>query len=100
MKARHELRGRGVPQLLTSLERPAGERAGRLAHVVLGVVADARGKEFHQLPGVVLVGLSFAVGLGVEIDHHRGVLRDRLQELVEIPQRHAAEELVLGEELR
>src|SRR5256885_5974959 len=47
------------------------------------VVPDAGGEEFHQLAGVVFVGLALAVGLGIEIDHHRRVLGDRFEQVVE-----------------
>ena len=86
-------------ELLAAREGPAGEGARRLANIVLRVVPDAGGEEFHQLPRVVLVGLAFAVGLRVEVDHHRRVFRDRLQELVEVGQRHLPKELVLRVQL-
>ena len=40
---------------------PAGEGAGGLLDVVLGVVADSEREQLHQLAGVVLIRVGLAV---------------------------------------
>ena len=57
-------------------DRPAGEGAGGLLDVGLGVVADAQGEQLHQLAGQVLVGVPLAVGRRVEPDQE-GRVADR-----------------------
>src|SRR5258708_40046316 len=51
---------------------PAGEGAGGLADVLLGIIADAHGEELHYLAGEVLVGRALHVLGGIEIDEHGG----------------------------
>ena len=64
---------------------PAGQRAGLLADVSLGVAAaiGADREELHQLPPVVLVRRVLGVVGAREPEQHRGVLRDREQQLLE-----------------
>ena len=38
------------------VQLPPGKSARRLDDVLLGVVADAHGEAFHELPGEILVG--------------------------------------------
>src|ERR1700678_477152 len=45
---------------------PAGQSSGRLAHVLLGVVADAQRKQFQQLAGKIFVGMTFVILAAVE----------------------------------
>ena len=71
---------------------PAGEGAGRLADVGLGVVADAEGEQFHQLAGVVLVRLALDVAVGVEPDEHGRVAAHRQQEGAELAEGVLAEQ--------
>jgi len=52
---------------------PAGERAGDFLDIVLGIVADAQGEQFHHLARQVLVGMPLAVGRRVEIDKERRI---------------------------
>ena len=80
-------------------ERPAGERARRLADVLLGVVADAQREQLHQLARVVLVGMRLDVDVVVEVAQHRRVLRHVQREVAHVAQRVLAEELVLHEQL-
>ena len=80
-------------------ERPAGERARRLADVLLGVVADAEREQLHQLARVVLVGVRFDVDVVVEVAQHRRILRHVQREIAHVAQRVLAEELVLHEQL-
>src|SRR5437763_1367861 len=96
---RIESRIRRVAQLLAAGQGPAGEGTGRLSNIVLGVVPDAGSEEFHQLPRVVLVGLTLAIGFRVEVDHHRRVFRNRLQQVAEVGERHLSKELVLRVQL-
>ena len=85
------------PELLAA-GVPAGEGAGRLADVLLGVAAaDAQGEQLHQLAGVVLVSLALDVAVGVEPDEHGGVLAHRLQERLELAQGLLAQRQVLLE---
>src|SRR3954468_6779077 len=58
---------------------PAGERAGELLDIALGVVTYAEREELHHLARVVLVRLALAIGLPVEPDEHRRIAphRDR-----------------------
>ena len=99
MKPPDEHRIRREPALRGPLKRPAGERPGGLADVVLGVVTDAGGEELHQLAGVVLIRLALPVRFGVEVDHHRRVFRYGFEQVVEVTHRHLPKELVLGEHL-
>ena len=83
---------------LPPVDAPAGERAGLLADVVLGVAAaGAEREELHQLARVVLVGGPLRVLDPVQPEEHGGVLRDREQELLEGAERAPAEERVLVE---
>ncbi len=65
---------------------PAGEGAGGLADVRLGVVADAQAEQLHQLAGVVLIRPALGVGVGVEPEEHGRVLAHGLQERAEPPE--------------
>ena len=87
-------------ELGLALQLPAGEGPGRLADIVFGVVADAEAEEFHELAGVVLVGGRLLVGAAVEINHHRRVARDGLQQVAVPAHALGAEELVLLQRLR
>ena len=80
---------------LGGVERPAGQGAGDLLDVLLRVVADAQREQFHQLAGVVLVGLGLVAPLQVEIGHHGRVERHRFQERAEVAQGVAAVGLIL-----
>ena len=86
-------------ELVAPLEVEAGQRAGELAHVVLGVGAavGAEREQLHQLARVVLVRVPARVLVQVEPRDHRRVLRHVVGELVEGPERAAAEERVLLE---
>ena len=53
---------------------PSGEGARGFAQVLLGVIADAHGEQFHELAAEILVRAPFQVLPGVEIDEH---CRDR-----------------------
>ena len=65
------------------VDGPAGQGAGGLLDVVLGVVADAEGEQLHQLAGEVLVGVPLAVRRGVEPDQQRRVADRGLEQLAE-----------------
>ena len=78
------------------VEGPTRKGAGRLPHIVFGVVADAHREALHELTGKVLVGVGLVVGAGVEPDQHRRVLRDCLGERVERARAQRSEELVLA----
>ncbi len=77
-------RGRNTNEQRLPVEAPAGERARRLLHVLLGVVALAEREELHHLAREVLVRRALAVLRAVEIDEHRRVLGDRMQQRAEI----------------
>ena len=78
---------------------PPGQRAGHLFDVVLGVGAPvgAEREQLHHLAGVVLVRFPAAVVDAVEEHQHRRVRGDRQEQVVEVPQRLFAEQVVLFE---
>ena len=78
-----------------AVELIAGECAGGLADVLLGVVALAEGEEFHHLAGEVFIGFAFFRILGVQINHHRGIHEDRLRQILEAAEGMFAEQFVL-----
>ena len=88
---------RGVEREALAVGVPAGEGAGGLADVLLGVVADAEAEQLHQLAGVVLVRLALDVAVGVEPDQHGRVAADRLQQRAELAQGVLAQQAVLAE---
>ena len=55
---------------------PPGKGPRGFAEVLLGIVADAHGEQFHELAAEILVRPAFQVLPGVEIDQHRRVARD------------------------
>ncbi len=72
---------------------PAGEHAGHLHHVLLGVVgvvtgpgdgAFADGEQLQQLAGVVLIGCRGGVLVAVQVAQHGGVDGDGLGQLAEV----------------
>src|SRR5581483_7207308 len=69
--------------LAGAVDAVAGERAGGGADVVLAVVAGAHGEELHQLPREVLVGVRSDAGLQVQVDHHRWLAGDALEDVRE-----------------
>ena len=79
----------------------AGQRAGGLADVGLGVaVALAEREELHQLAREVLVGLVLVGADQVEERPHRGVLHHVGQQRRERAERAAAEDRVLAQHQR
>ena len=76
----------------------AGQRAGELADVALGVAAaGAEAEQLLQLARVVLVDVPAAVGRAVEPQQHRRVLRHVDRELLEVAERVPAQERVLAQ---
>ena len=73
MRPEHELAG-------VAVEAPAGEGACGFLDVLLAVVALAEGEELHHLAREILVGRALAVLRAVEIDHHRRIARDGVQQ--------------------
>ena len=51
----------GTSRTLIAHEPPAGQGAGRLLDIVLGIMADAEREQLHQLAGQVLVGMALGV---------------------------------------
>ena len=87
---------RGVPEgLVPRIDPVTGEGPGSLLDVVLGVIADAEGEEFHQLPGKVFVRMILLALSGIQPDEHRRVARDGLYHQPEIGECMLAERLVL-----
>jgi hypothetical protein len=83
------------------VDPPSGQRASRLPHVVLGVVADAEGEQLHELAGQVLVRLADPVPAAVQPDQHRGIDDHRVGEGAEVAAAEPAQRLVLrGHQLR
>ncbi len=78
---------------------PAGEGAGGLADVLLGVVADAHGEQLHDFAGEIFVGGAFDVNAGVQEGKHGGTLRHRDREVSEIAHPLFLKELQLPAEL-
>ena len=89
----------GVDHEIEVLEVPAGEGAGRLADVGLGVVAHPHGEQLHHLAGEVLVRGALHVHPGVEVVEHRGVLGHRDQEVAEVAGRVPLERVDLEQHL-
>ena len=50
--------------------RPAGERAGRLADVGLGIISDAHGEQLQDFPTEVFVGAALDIFSGVQVHQH------------------------------
>ena len=92
-----------VPRLVDDevqvVEVPAGEGARRLADVAFRVVAHAHREQLHHLAGEVLVGGSLHVHPGIEVVEHPRILRDRDQQLAEVPGRVTLEHLDLEQHL-
>ena len=65
-----------INEVLRLVDRPAGERARRVLHVVLGIVAQTQRKEFHHLARVIFVRMGLVVRAVVEPHEHRRILRD------------------------
>ena len=78
-----------------AVNTPAGEGTRCFLDVLLRVVSLAQGEQLHHLTGEVLVGLALAVGSIVEIDHHRRIAGDVMQEAREVAQRMPAQQHVL-----
>ena len=76
------------------VDRPAGENAGQLAHVGLGVAAvDAQRVQLHQLPGVVFIQAAVvALGL-VQVQQHGRVLGTGQQQIFKAAQRIRADDV-------
>ncbi len=89
----------GVDHEVEVLEVPAGEGAGRLADVGLGVVAHPHGEQLHHLAGEVLVGRALHVHPGVKVVEHRRVLGHRDEEVAEVARRVPLERLDLDQHL-
>ena len=89
----------GVEFGVVAFDAPAGEGAGDFLDVLLGVVADAEGEEFHEFAGVVFVGFAFAVLFAVEPDEHGGVVADGEEEVAEVSQAEASEEVDLADDV-
>ena len=79
---------------------PAGERAGRLFNVVLGVVAHSHGEQLQQFPAPVLVDCSVVVPVVVQPVDHGRVLGQFHQQVVELAQAMLPEHLDLLGNLR
>ena len=55
------------------LDIPTRETTREFHYIFLGVAAiHTEGVEFHQFAGIVFVGMTFLIGLIIEIDHHGG----------------------------
>ena len=85
------------PQILSALavDAPASEGARGFLDVLLAVTAFAEREKLHHLAGKILVRLPFAVGCRIQIEDHRRVLGDGMQQLTEIAQRMAPQQQVL-----
>ncbi len=90
------LRVPDVP-LLVPEEVVAGERAGGLANVGLGVVADTEREELHQFAGEVLVRVLLRRADHVEPPLHRVVVEHRERQIAEVPERVSPQQPVLGD---
>ena len=87
-----------VAETVDPVVAPAGEGAGLLADVLLGVAAaGAEREELHQLARVVLVGAPLRVVPPVQPDEHGRVLRDVTRSVSKSPRALLAEERVLVE---
>ena len=86
-----------VEAKLSQLDFPTGEAARQFLHVLLGIVAFAETKQLHQLAGVVLVRMGFAIGRRIEINEHRRIAGNLLDQRPKIAQRVSAEQPILLE---
>ena len=82
------------PKLITH-EPPAGQDAGRLLDIVLGIGTDTEREELHQLAGQVLIGLAPGVIGRVQPDEQGRVAEHRPQERSERGPAERAQGLVL-----
>ena len=78
-----------------AIEAPAGKGARGLLDVLLAVVAFAEREKLHHFAGEILVRRALAVLRVVEIDDHRRVARDGVQQVREIAERVGAQRRVL-----
>ena len=85
----------GLEDELGAVAVPAGEGAGGLLHVGLGVVADPAGEQLHQLAGEVLVRVLLGARLTVEPDDHRRVAGDGQGQFADVAPGMAADRLDL-----
>ena len=81
--------------LCEQIETVSGEGAGRFAHILLGIIADSDGEQFHQFACPIFVRMFAPALWQIEIDHHRGVPRHLFCEGGEVPERVTANDLVL-----
>src|SRR6266550_247756 len=79
-----------------AIEAPAGEGACGLLDVLLCVVSFAKGKKLHHFAREILVRRALAVLRVVEIDDHRRVARDGVQQVRETAERIGAQRSVLS----
>jgi len=89
-------RGAEAERAGVAVQAPAGEGPRRLLQIGLAVAALAEGEELHQLARKVLVGRLLAAARVVEIDQHRRVARDGVQQVAEVAERVTAQQDVLA----
>ena len=58
---------------------PAGEAAGGLLDVFLGVIAHTQAEQLHDLTGEVFVRVATAVGVAIQPDQHGWIAGDLVQ---------------------
>ena len=80
-------------------QRPAGEGAGALEDVLLGVVADAHREQLQQLAAPVLVGRALVVLVVVEPVNHGRVLGQHDQQVAVVARSVVAEHVDLRDQV-
>ena len=84
-----------VVEEFAALDLPARQGAGRFTDVGFAKVADAERKQFHQFAGIVFIRHALLALHRVEPDHHRRVFRHPVQQLAEIAEHVAIDQVVL-----
>ena len=79
---------------------PAGEGARGLFDVVLGVIALAEAEELHYLAREIFICVALPIGVAVQPNEHRHILRHRVQQLAEAPECLGAKAVVLRGHMR
>src|SRR5580692_10951854 len=78
---------------------PSSKGARGFAQVLLGVVANAHGEQFHELAAKILVRSAFQILSSVQINEHRRIARDSGKQSAEISGRVLLEQCDLAEHL-
>jgi len=81
---------------LVLADGPTGEGAGGFLHILLGVVADAKSEELHQLAGEIFIGMPLAVLRCIEPVEERWIVSQAGEQFPERSESQLAQRLVLS----